>query len=414
MNQALASQRVVVTGLGIISCIGKDVASFFANACAGKVGISRVESINVERMSSDRGAEIKDFDIEQHFPGRSDLRALGRSKQFALAAARQCLNDAAYPVADHRFEVGLALGYTQGESKTMEALSDHIAQGDLDQEHIAAFADYAPQSVSQRVAREFGLCGPLLTIGNACSASSFAIGAALDALRRGEARAMLAGGADAFSRYGYASFSRLGAISPDVPRPFSAQRQGMVPGEGAAMLLLETLQGARERGAAIYAEVVGYGESCDAHHITQPNPQGIVQAVQSAMASAGVAAREVSFISAHGTGTQASDKVESTAFAKLFPDGPPPVTSIKSMIGHPMGAASAMECVAAICSIRAQVLSPTMNYLAPDEQCPVDCVPNVMRAARVDVVLKTASAFGGSNAAVIFRQLQDARAREVS
>jgi len=178
-----------------------------------------------------------------------------------------------------------------------------------------------------------------------------------------------------------------------------------VPGEGAAMLFLETLESARRRGASVYAEVIGYGESCDAHHITQPDPGGIVQAARSALRAAGIEAHEVSFVSAHGTGTKASDKAESSAFAELFGERLPPVTSIKSMVGHAMGAASSMECVAALCSIREQVLTPTMGFLGRDEQCPLDCVPNEARPARVRTVLKTASAFGGNNAAVLFREL---------
>jgi 3-oxoacyl-[acyl-carrier-protein] synthase II len=176
------------------------------------------------------------------------------------------------------------------------------------------------------------------------------------------------------------------------------------------MLFLETLDSARRRGARIYAEIVGYGESCDAHHITQPDPGGIVRAARDALRSAGMRADEVSFVSAHGTGTQASDKAESAAFAELFGERIPPVSSIKSMVGHPMGAASAMECVAAVCSISQQILTPTMNFLGRDEQCPLDCVPNQARPARVQAVLKTASAFGGNNAAVLFRQLADQEA----
>lgn len=398
-------QRIVVTGLGIISVIGQDVANFFAQACAGTVQIGRVASIDVSRMNSGQGAEIAQFSVQEHFPDRDDIAQLGRAKQLALAAAKQCLQDANFPTAEQGFDIGVAVGYTQGESKTMETATDHIAamgaQADVD---LSAFADFAPQSVPQQIAREFGLGGPILTIGNACSASNFAIGLAIDLLRRGDAVAMLAGGADAFSRYGYSSFSRLGAISPDVPRPFSADRQGMVPGEGAAMLLLETLESAKRRGAQIHAEVIGYGESCDAFHITQPDPSGIVQAANDALNSAGISAVDVSFISAHGTGTLASDKAEASAFATLFGAQIPPVSSIKSMIGHAMGAASAMECVAAVCSIREQILTPTMNFLRPDEHCPLDCVPNQARQTSVHTVLKTASAFGGNNAAVLFRQ----------
>lgn len=398
------SQRIVVTGLGVVSTIGNDVDTFFSNARAGMVGISPVQSIDVTRMGSDRGGEVHGFDVGEHFPGRDDIVRQGRAKQFALVAAKQCIAASGFPVGEHAFDVGVSFGFTQGESKTMEACTDRIAAGTLDADGIEAFADYAPQSVPQSVAREFGLSGPVITIGNACSASNFAIGVAIDTLRRGDAVAMVTGGADAFSRYGYAGFSRLGAIAPDVPRPFSANRGGMVPGEGAAMLFLETLESAQNRGATVLAEVAGYGESCDAFHITQPDPAGIVRAVDAALHSAGLSADGVSFISVHGTGTQASDKAESSAFLQLFGETIPPVSSVKSMVGHAMGAASSIECVAAVYSIREQVMTPTMNYLGPDEFCPVDCVPNVAREAPIENVLKTASAFGGNNAVVLFRQ----------
>lgn len=406
MSTLPANQRIVVTGMGIISAIGEDIGTFFQNACAGRSGISQVRSFAVGQMNSDRGGEIHDFNIGRHFPGRNDLRALGRCKQLALAAAQQCLRQAAGADGSLPANTGVAFGYTQGESGTLEKCTEAIHRGELQAADVAAFADYLPQSVPQQLAAEFGLNGPLLTIANACSASSFAIGAAIDLLRQGESTAMLVGGADAFSRYGYAGFSRLGAIAPDVPRPFSADRHGMVPGEGAAMILVETLASAQARNAPVIAEIIGYGESCDAHHITQPNPAGIVQAVQAALDEAGLSPSDVSFISAHGTGTLASDQAESTAFHQLFGPEPPPVTAVKSMLGHAMGAASSMEYVAALCSLRHQILTPTANYLGLDEACRVDCVPNVARPGHYRIALKTASAFGGNNAAVLFSAWQ--------
>lgn len=404
MNPHASPPRVVVTGLGIVSAIGQDVDTFFRQACAGVSGISRVHGFPVEQMNSDRGAEIRDFDIRRHCPERPELTRLGRCKQLALCAALQCMKQAGYPVQQAPERIGVALGYTQGESGIIEACCHAIEEERLHDDDLDALAGYLPQSVPQLLAAEFGLQGPVLTIANACSASSFAIGAALDLIRTGEARAMLVGGADAFSHYGYAGFSRLGAISRDVPRPFSIDRPGMVPGEGAAMLLLESLPSALDRGAPILAEVRGYGESCDAHHITQPNPDGIVQAARAALKDAGLNPADVSFISAHGTGTQSSDRAEATAFTRLFDGNPPPVSAIKSMLGHAMGAASAMECVASICSLQHQLITPTTNYLGPDPDCPVDCVPNTARPAPLNTVLKTASAFGGNNAAVLFQR----------
>ncbi|MGP1693632.1 MAG: beta-ketoacyl-[acyl-carrier-protein] synthase family protein, partial [Giesbergeria sp.] len=289
-------------------------------------------------------------------------------------------------------------------SKVLEACTDAIASNHLDDDAIDAFADYAPFSISQTVGRYLHAHGPNVMIPNACAAGNFAIGQALDYICSGEAEAVIAGGADAFSRYAYSGFARLGAIAPDVPRPFSVNRQGMVPGEGAAMLFLESLDSSLARGARIYAEVTGYGESCDAHHITQPDDGGIARAMHAALARAGLTPQAVSYVSVHGTGTPANDMVETRALRQVFGDAIPPLSSVKSMIGHAMGAASAIECVAAMMSMQEQFLTPTMNYLGPDEQCPVDCVPNAGRPGVLNVILKTASAFGGNNAAVVFQR----------
>ncbi len=400
------TQRIVVTGIGIVSAIGCDVDTFFANACRGKVAIDKIDGFDVSCMNSDRGGEIRDFDITDFFPEQPNLLTAGRAKQMALAATKQCLEDARFPDGEERSRLGVAVGYTQGESKVLERATDRIeSNGHLSSEDILEFTDYAAYTIPQSIAYEFQASGPNLTIGNACSAGNFAIGQAIDILMSGEANAMIAGGVDAFSRYGYAGFSRLGAIASDVPRPFSAERKGMVPGEGAAMLLLETLEHAQARNAKIYAEIAGYGESCDAFHITQPDSNGIVRAIEQALDNANCRPSEVDYISTHGTGTQASDKAEAKAFRELFGDDIPPLSSVKSMVGHAMGAASAIECVAVLLSMRDQYLTPTMNYLGADVDCPVDCVPNQGRSADINTVVKTASAFGGNNSAVIFRQL---------
>lgn len=407
MPEADRSNRIVVTGLGLISAIGHDPERFFAAARQGRVAIHGVEGFDVSRMNADRGGEITDFDVLEFFPDRPDFEQLGRAKQMALAAAKQCIEDSGFDMEADPFRVGVAVGFTQGESQTLERSTDQVDRGGLETSHLRELAGYAPFTIPQAIAQHFAAWGPNLTIGNACAAGNFAIGQALDHLRCGEAVAMIAGGADAFSRYGYAGFSRLGAIAPDVPRPFSADRKGMVPGEGAAMLFLELLESAKRRNAHVYAEVVGYGESCDAHHITQPDTGGIGRAIRQALESAGGNPDRVSYISVHGTGTQTSDSAESTALREVFGDQIPPLSSVKSMLGHSMGAASAIECVAAVLAIQNQFLLPTMNYLGRDERCQVDCVPNTGRQARVDLVLKTASAFGGNNAVVLFQRFQD-------
>ncbi len=401
------SKRVVVTGTGVVSANGQDREKFFDNLKRGRVAISDVEGFDTERLRVKRGGEIKDFDILRHFPGDHELLRLGRAKQLALAAAKQCIEESGYDVAASSFRVGVVVGTTMGESKSLEHCTDELSQGASGVPAVETLADFLPHTISQAVGRQFGAYGPNAMIPNACAAGNFAIGHAIGLIRMGQADAVIAGGSDAFSRYAYAGFARLGAISPDVPRPFSADRQGMIPGEGAAMLFLESLDSALERKAPIYAEVVGYGESCDAYHVTQPDDEGIARAIDAALKMACTQPEAVSYISVHGTGTPANDTIETRALRKVFGEQIPPVSSVKSMLGHSMGAASAIECVAALMMIREQYITPTMNYRSVDESCVLDCVPNEGRPADVDYVVKTASAFGGNNAAVVFRRFRE-------
>ncbi|MCL4819058.1 MAG: beta-ketoacyl-[acyl-carrier-protein] synthase family protein [Vicinamibacteria bacterium] len=227
----------------------------------------------------------------------------------------------------------------------------------------------------------------------------------MDALRRGEADLMLAGGADSFSRITNTGFARLGAIAPERCQPFDRDRRGMIPAEGAAVLVLETAESARRRGARIYAELLGFGASCDAHHITASSPdgEGPARAMRAALVHAGLAPERVDYVSAHGTGTPTNDRCEAMAIARVFGDrtGRLPVSSAKSMLGHAMGAASAIE--AAICALAIHTgrIPPTAHFETPDPECPLDCVPNEAREARVEVAMNNACGFGGTNASLL-------------
>jgi 3-oxoacyl-[acyl-carrier-protein] synthase II len=225
-------------------------------------------------------------------------------------------------------------------------------------------------------------------------------------LRDGEADVMLAGGADSFSRITYTGFARLGAIAPEQCQPFDVNRKGMIPGEGAAVLVLERLEHATARGARIYAELAGYGLTCDAHHMTAPQGDGATRAMKLAMADAGVQPSDVNYISAHGTGTAVNDRIETMAVKHAFGDAAPgvPVSSIKSMLGHTMGAASAIEAAACALAVRDDAIPPTMNYENRDPECDLDYVPNVSRRQPTEVAMNNAYAFGGNNASVIFRK----------
>ena len=401
------SKRVVVTGLGVITSLGLDRNSFWRNLKAGRNGFSAIEGFDTTRYARKMGAEIKDFRVEDFFPGQPRIKEMGRAKQFALAAAKECLECAGLDAGEGDFRIGVALGTTNGEALVQQQYIDAFLDGEMASVPPGMAQNYPPYTVPQALAEHFRLHGPNLMLPNACAAGNFAIGYAYNCIRLGHADGMLAGGVDAFSRGAYAGFTRVGAISSGVPRPFSLHREGLISGEGAGMLYLESLESATLRGREIYAEVVGYGHSCDAGHITQPSAIGIAQAVRGALASAKLPPGEISYVSAHGTGTDANDPAEIKALRACLGDAMAgiPVSSIKSMIGHSMGAASAIECVASILSIRNQFALPTMNFLEADPDCVVDCVPNQGRDARIRYALKTSSAFGGNNAALVFGEL---------
>jgi 3-oxoacyl-[acyl-carrier-protein] synthase II len=265
--------------------------------------------------------------------------------------------------------------------------------------------------IPSNVAIEFDLHGPCLMIPTACAAGNYAIGYGFDMIRTGRADVMLAGGADPFSRITYMGFARLGAIAPERCQPFDKNRQGMVPGEGAAVLVLEPLEAAKARGAEIIAEVLGYGVSCDAHHMTAAHPQGdgAIRAMAMAMEGSGITVDDIDYISAHGTGTPTNDRVESLAVRRLFGQraGDIPMSSIKSMLGHTMGAASAIEAVACALAIDTGVIPPTINYETPDPECDLDYVPNAARKTDPRVILNNAYAFGGNNASLCLARIEN-------
>jgi 3-oxoacyl-[acyl-carrier-protein] synthase II len=303
---------------------------------------------------------------------------------------------------------GVVMGTTSGEPREVERFNDRYLAGEMAGLGPDFMNLYPCHMIAAHVAREVGFGGPVTMIPTACAAGNYAIAHAFGLLRDGKADVMLAGGADAFSRITYAGFSRLGAIAPERCQPFDRNRKGMIPGEGAGVLVLEPLQKARARGARIYAEVAGYGLSCDAHHMTAAHPEadGAARAMEKALADAGIGAQDVSYISAHGTGTPTNDRLEILAVQRVFGQAAQrtPMSSIKSMIGHTMGAASAIE--AAVCSLAVSTgrIPPTMNMEEPDGD--LDFVPNQAREHDVRVAMNNAYAFGGNNASVIFRRAQ--------
>jgi 3-oxoacyl-[acyl-carrier-protein] synthase II len=399
-------RRVAVTGIGVVTPVGVGREAFWRALLAGESGIAPVGSFDTSRFKVHLGAEVRCFD-PQAWCERLAPAELGRASQMAVAAARLALADAGLdPASVDPERAGVAMGTTSGEPLEIERFNDTLLGAGRERLDGALATRYPCHRIPGQVAAELGFAGVNVMLPNACAAGNYAVAFARDALVAGRAEVMLAGGADAFSRITYTGFARLGAITTDRCAPFDRERKGMVPGEGAGVLVLETLDGARARGARIYAEVVGYGLSCDAHHMTASHPEGEgpARAMTQALADAGLAPEDVDYISAHGTGTPTNDKLETLAVKRAFGDVAPrvPMSSVKSMLGHTMGAASALEAAVCCLAISEGWLPPTINYQHPDPECDLDYVPNEARRATVRVAMNNAYAFGGANASVLF------------
>jgi len=395
-------KRVVITGIGVVSPIGTGKDVFWTRLLAGTSGIRPVSSFDSTNFAAHIGAEVLDFDPKNHLV-KQKPGDVGRASQMAIAAAREAIADARLDLnAVNRARMGVSMGTTSGEPLFVEYYNDAKKAGKEPAPEV--FGQYPCHVIPAHVAIEFDLTGPAIMIPNACAAGNYAVGYGFDMIRAGRVDMMLAGGADAFSRIPYMGFARLGAIAPERCQPFDKNRKGMVPGEGAGVMVLEPLDSAISRGATIYAEVLGYGASCDSHHMTAAHPQadGAIRAMSAALAQSGLATGDVDYISAHGTGTPTNDRIESLAVRTLFGERAPhvPMSSIKSMLGHTMGAASAIEALACALALHTGWIPPTINHEEPDPDCGLDIVPNQARKTDPKVALNNAYAFGGNNASL--------------
>ena len=401
-------RRIVITGIGVVTPIGTGCQEFWTNLLDGRCGIGPVQSFDTSGYNVHRGAEVKEFEAEKYILNL-DAAHLGRASQFAIAAARLALADAGVEIGSiDRKRAGVSMGTTSGEPREVERFDDSYVNKDLDQIGPEFLARYPCHVIAAHVASELNFAGVNTMIPTACAAGNYAIAHALDVMRAGRADLMLAGGSDAFSRITFTGFARLGAVAPETCQPFDRFRKGMIPGEGAGVLVLEPLDCARRRGARIYAEVSGYGLSCDAHHMTAAHPQGdgAERAMRQALVDSGAKPEEVSYISAHGTGTSTNDRLETIAVKRLFKDAAYriPISSVKSMLGHTMGAASAIEAAVCALAVFSDRVPPTINLNDPDPECDLDYVPNFARELRVNVAMNNAYAFGGNNASLILRK----------
>ncbi len=407
--------EIWVTGLGVVTPIGQTVPEFWRSLAGGRSGAAPVTAFSTEGLKTRIGCEVRGFDAGARLGAAA--RDLGRATAMTLAAAFEALAEAGLAAAAggagdppfalaadlDRQAAGVSIGTTLGEPGFLEAMAS--ARLDPDP-RWAGVTRFPASAIAEGLAAGLGLRGPLLTLPTACAAGNYAIADATELLRAGEAEVMLAGGADAFSRSAFIGFARLHAMSADVCRPFDGERQGLLLGEGAAILVLERAAHARARGARPLARVLGVAQSCDGYHITGPHPEGrgAARVMAGALADAGLGPGDVDYINAHGTGTPHNDRIESLAIRTVFGRRAEqvPVSSIKALTGHTMGAAGAIESVASILALRLSTIPPTWNFRTPDPDCPLDVVPNAPRPAALRTVLNNSYAFGGNNASILF------------
>ena len=402
-------QQVVVTGLGVVTPLGHGADVFWPAVLRGESAFAEVSSFDTTKYRIHRGAEIATLGACDKYLSEEEAASMGRTAQFALVAARLGLRDSDLSSLDPR-RTGVVMGTTSGEPSEIERFNDLDLSGDLDKiggRFISHYpCNHIPGQLATRL-KAFGGGGPVM-LPVACAAGNCAITYAADLLQLGEADVMLAGGADSFSRITFTGFAGLMAIAPERCQPFDLNRKGMMPGEGAAFLVLERAEHALKRGAKIYAEVAGYGLSCDAFHMTGGDREGkgAVRAMEKALERSRLNSDEIDYISAHGTGTKSNDLHETIAVKKVFGDAARkvPMSSVKSMFGHTMGAASAIEAAVCCLTIEHGVVPPTMNLENPDPECDLDYVPNESREQTVDVAMSNAYAFGGTNASLILRR----------
>lgn len=403
-------RRVAVTGLGAVSALGPDVPSFSQALFSGKSGIRPITAVLPGSLRFRNGAEICGYVPEEHFDDKA-LGLLDRFAQYALVAAREAVRHSG--IRFHPARTAVVTGAGGGGQRTTDDGFIDLYRKDLPRVNPFTIPRIMANSGASHISMEFGITGPVFTASTACSSSNHAIGQAFWLIRNGLCDAAIAGGSEAIFSYGFLkAWEAMRVVSPDTCRPFSGNRQGLILGDGGAMLVLEEMESARARGAKLLGEIVGFGMSSDAHHITQPSPEGAASAMRAAIADANVSPEAIAYINAHGTGTTANDAAETAAVRSVFGGhaGKLLISSTKSMHGHALGAAGALEAVATVLALGEGVAPPTVNYQQPDPACDLDVVPNAAKTFTGEYALSDSFAFGGLNAVLLFRK---ARALEI-
>lgn len=407
------TKRVVITGVGVMTPLGMDKEILWENLIQGKSGAGPITAFDVSQYDSKIGCEVKDFEPEKYLSAK-DVRKKDRFLHFAMASATEALKDSGIePEHENPYRFGVIIGSGIGGMISIQAQHKNLLERGPDK--VSPF--FIPMTIinmaSGEVAIKFGMKGPNYSIVSACASGAHSIGAAFDAIRYGKADLMLTGGTEAtITPMGVAGFCSMKALSTrnDEPekasRPFDKTRDGFVIGEGSGVMMLEELERAKARGAKIYAEIAGFGATADAYHITFPDPEGLggMNAMKAAIQDAGIKPEQIDYINTHGTSTPVGDKIEALAIKKLFGEKAPQISSTKSMTGHLLGAAGAVESIICALTTMRGIIPPTINYEFPDPECDLDVVPNLARQAEVEYALNNSFGFGGQNAAIIIKR----------
>jgi nodulation protein E len=401
------SRRVAITGVGAICALGRNAAQFAESLRQGRCGIGPIESADTTQLRFRNGAEVRGYSHQPYF---DDRRAdfIDRFAQFAVIAAREAVESSGLVwTPELRHSAAIVTGACVGGQSTEDIGFHDVYKLGLNRVHPLTIPKTMANAGASHISMEFGVTGPSFTISTACASAGHAIGQAYWMVRSGMTELAITGGSEAPFSFGILkAWEAMRVVSPETCRPFSKDRRGMVLGEGAAMLVLEPLEAAQARGARIHAEIVGVGMSADACHITQPSADGAARAMRAALGDAGLAPEQIGYINAHGTGTVANDATETTAIKAVFGERTAriPVSSTKSMHGHALGAAAALECLATVLALRDGVLPPTANFRVPDPDCDLDVIPNQARQAQVEYAISNSFAFGGLNAVLALRR----------
>lgn len=406
-------RRIVVTGMGCLSPVGHGVESFWQGLSQGKNGIGTITSFDASDLTTQIAAEIHDFNPDD-FMSKKESKRMDRVLQFAVAAAKMALEDAQLTVSPENCEhIGVSIGSGIGGMHTFEQQHQLLLEQGSRKVSPFFIPMMIPNMAAGQVSLQFGVKGPSFAVVSACATGVNGIAQAMDTLLTGRAQVMLAGGVEAaVCKVAMAGFCAMRAMSTrnhephKASRPFDRERDGFVMGEGAGVLVLETLEHAEARGARIYAELAGYGCTNDAHHITNPDGKGAARAMQIALQDAGLRPEDIDYINAHATSTPVGDPMETAAIREVFAEHlqQMAVSSTKSMIGHTLGATGALETICCVLAVQRDLVPPTINFEYPDPECPIDCVPNVARKMTVRAALNNSFGFGGHNAVVVVKK----------